>query len=206
MILETLCLGPMQVNCYILAQGKSRQAIIIDPGAEVNKINRVLNKYELTAAFIINTHGHYDHIGCDDKFKVPVYIHNRDSKLLKDPQLNLSGLLALPYHVESEIIGMEDNQIIELEDIQLKVLHVPGHTPGGIALALLEPEGKIVFTGDSLFRSGIGRTDFAGADGPLLLKSIREKLLTLPDDTICYPGHGPSTTIGDEKSNNPFLT
>ena len=205
MILETLSLGPMQVNCYILAKEESGQAIIIDPGAEVNKINKVLNKYSLTPAFIVNTHGHYDHIGCDDKFKVPIYIHSRDAKLLKDPRLNLSGLMSLPYQVDSEIIGMEDNQIIELEEIQLKVLHVPGHTPGGIALVLLKPEGKIVFTGDSLFCSGIGRTDFPGADESLLLKSIQEKLLTLPDETICYPGHGPSTTIGEEKKNNPFL-
>jgi glyoxylase-like metal-dependent hydrolase (beta-lactamase superfamily II) len=206
MILETICVGPMQVNCYILASGAGKSAIIIDPGAEIHKINKLLNEHSLSPSLIINTHGHYDHIGCDDKFKVPIYIHSLDLALLKNPQLNLSGLFALPYHVESEIRGVEDKEVIESGGIQLKVLHVPGHTPGGISLLLEKPKEKVVFTGDSLFCSGIGRTDFAEADESLLLKSIKEKLFTLPDETIVYPGHGPSSTIGEEKRNNPFFT
>jgi glyoxylase-like metal-dependent hydrolase (beta-lactamase superfamily II) len=100
---------------------------------------------------------------------------------------------------------LEDNQAIELQDLQLKVLHIPGHTPGGIALRMIKPTDKIVFTGDTLFCQGIGRTDLAGGDESLLVKSIKEKLLTLSDDTVIYPGHGPSSTIGEERKHNPFL-
>lgn len=205
MILETVCVGPMEVNCYILASREGSPAIIIDPGDQEPKIRRVLDKHKLKPAFIINTHGHYDHIGCDDKFKVPVYIHRQDAALLKDAQLNFSALLALPCRVKSEIRVLEDGSGVGLDDIRLKVMHMPGHTPGGIALLLEKPVNKIVFTGDSLFCQGIGRTDFAGADGPSLIKSIKEKLLVLADDTVIYPGHGQSSTIGEEKRNNPFL-
>ena len=199
MILETVCVGPMQVNCYILASSKNSFCLIIDPGGEERKIRQVLDKHKLKPAFIINTHGHYDHIACDDKFGVPVYIHRQDLTFLKDPQLNLSGLFALPHRIKSEIKVLKDRDTIELDDIELQVLHVPGHTPGGIALLMKKPTNKIVFTGDSLFCQGIGRTDFAGGDQNLLIKSIKEKLLILADDTAIYPGHGLSSTIGEEK-------
>ena len=205
MILETVCVGQMEVNCYLLAPGEGAPTIIIDPGAELGKIKRVLEKHKLTPAFIINTHGHYDHIGCDDKFGVPVYIHRSDSALLKDPGLNLSSVFAMPYEVKSKIEALEDNQIIELQGLQLKVLHIPGHTPGGIALHMLKPDDKIVFTGDTLFSGGIGRSDLEGGDEGLLIKSIKEQLLTLANETIVYPGHGPSSTIGREKKHNPYL-
>jgi len=205
MILETICVGPMEVNCYILASQKNSPAIIIDPGDEEHKIRRVLNKYQLTPGFIINTHGHYDHIGCDNKFGVPIYIHSQDLAFLKDSRLNLSRVFALPYEVKSEIKTVEDKQTIELDDIQLQVVHVPGHTPGGIALLLKKPIDKIAFTGDSLFCQGIGRSDLSGGDESLLIKSVKEKLLTLPDDTVIYPGHGPSSSIGAEKRSNPFF-
>jgi glyoxylase-like metal-dependent hydrolase (beta-lactamase superfamily II) len=205
MILETVRVGPMEVNCYILASAEKSSAIIIDPGGETRKIKQVLDKHALRPAFIINTHGHYDHIGSDNEFGLPVYIHSQDSPLLEDPRLNLSGLFALPYRVKSNIRPLEDNQAIELQDLQLKVLHIPGHTPGGIALRMIKPTDKIVFTGDTLFCQGIGRTDLAGGDESLLVKSIKEKLLTLSDDTVIYPGHGPSSTIGEERKHNPFL-
>jgi len=204
-ILETVCVGSMEVNCYILASREGSPAIIIDPGDQEPKLRRVLDKHKLKPAFIINTHGHYDHIGCDDKFKVPVYIHKKDADFLKNPELNFSALFALPCRVKSEIRVLEDGSGVGLDDIRLKVMHMPGHTPGGIALLLEKPVNKIVFTGDSLFCQGIGRTDFSGADGSLLIKSIKEKLLVLADDTVIYPGHGPSSTIGEEKRNNPFL-
>jgi len=206
MILETVCVGPMEVNCYILASGENSSAIIIDPGGNEGKIRQILDKHKLKPAFIVNTHGHYDHIGCDDKFGVPVYIHNKDLALLKDAKLNLSTLFALPCHVRSEVRTLEDKSVIQLGDIRLKVIHMPGHTPGGIALFMQTPNDKVLFTGDSLFFQGIGRSDLAGGDETLLIKYIKEKLLALADDTIIYPGHGPSSTIGEEKRNNPFLT
>ena len=202
MILETVLVGSMEVNCYILAVEENSRAIIIDPGAEGRKIQQLLDKNKLKPAFIINTHGHYDHIGADNNFGVPVYVHKLDAPLLKEPMLNLSGLFAFAYTVKSEIKFLEDNQIIELDALQLKVMHVPGHTSGGIALLLQRPLNKIAFTGDTLFCQGIGRSDLSGGNEDLLIKSIREKLFTLPDDTKIYPGHGPSSTIGKEKQNN----
>jgi hydroxyacylglutathione hydrolase len=205
MILETISVGAMQVNCYILASSSNASAILIDPGDEAHKIKRILNKHKLKPAFIINTHGHYDHIGCDDKFGVPVYIHNKDLDFLKDPQLNLSGLFARAFKVKSEIRALEENDTIESGDLELKVLHIPGHTPGGIALQMIKPTDKIIFTGDTLFCQGIGRSDLAGGDEAALVKAIKEKLLSLSSDTVIYPGHGPSSTIGSEKKNNPYF-
>lgn len=199
MILETVSVGSMEVNCYILAQKENSRAIIIDPGAQARKIAKVLEKYKLTPAIIINTHGHYDHIGADNELNVPVYAHKLDAPMLKDAMLNMSGLFALPYAVKSEIKFLTDNQIIEQDGIELKVLHTPGHTAGGIALLLRKPESKIAFTGDTLFCRGIGRSDLAGGSQDALIKSIKEKLFTLPDETRIYPGHGPDSTIGAEK-------
>ncbi|MDP2940940.1 MAG: MBL fold metallo-hydrolase [Candidatus Omnitrophota bacterium] len=205
MILEAVTVGPMQVNCYILAAGKDSPAIIIDPGSEPRKIKQVLAGFSLRPEMVINTHGHYDHIGADDAFAAPIYIHAQDGPLLKDPRLNLSGVFGWPYAVKGEIKFLEDNQAIGIAGIELKVLHLPGHTPGGIALQLIEPRGKVVFTGDTLFSRSVGRSDLQGGDGELLVKGIKEKLLILGDDTAVYPGHGPETTIGEEKRGNPYL-
>jgi glyoxylase-like metal-dependent hydrolase (beta-lactamase superfamily II) len=195
----------MQVNCYVLASGEDREAVIIDPGADEAKIKHILKKHKLKPAFIINTHGHIDHIGSDDKFDVPIYIHSQDLALLRDPQLNLSSFLMSAFSVKSKVNVLEDKESIELDQVQLEVIHTPGHTPGGICLLMQRPMNKILFTGDTLFCRGIGRTDFPQADEGLLIKSIREKLFKLSDDTVVYPGHGPSSTIGEEKKNNPFL-
>ncbi|MCK9604005.1 MAG: MBL fold metallo-hydrolase [Candidatus Omnitrophica bacterium] len=205
MILETIRVGVMQVNCYVLALEDNSAGIIIDPGADEQKIRRVLDKHKIKPAFIINTHGHIDHIGCDDKFGIPVYIHSKDAELLRNPELNLSGFLAEPLSVRSQVRTLEDKEEINSGGFKLEVIHVPGHTPGGIALLMKEPETKILFSGDSLFFQSIGRSDFPGADGELLIKSIKEKLLILDDDTVVYPGHGASSTIGREKRRNPFL-
>jgi glyoxylase-like metal-dependent hydrolase (beta-lactamase superfamily II) len=195
----------MQVNCYILASARGSSAIIIDPGAEEKKIRHILEKHSLRPTFIINTHGHIDHIGCDDKFNIPIYIHKDDLALLKDPQLNLSLFLASAYKVNSLIKTLEDQEIIELDKLSLKVIHTPGHTPGGICLLLKSPHNKILFSGDTLFCQSIGRTDFRGADEYTLIQSIKKRLFTLADDTVIYPGHGPSSSIAEEKKNNPFL-
>jgi len=205
MILETVRVGPFDVNCYILAADIGYQAIIIDPGAEEDRIRRVLNKHKLKPAMVINTHGHFDHIGCDDKFAVPVYIHQDDLLLLGDPQLNLSRFIASSYSVESKAKALQDKDKIDLEGLQLEVIHTPGHTPGGICLWLKKPADNILFSGDTLFFQGIGRTDFDGANEKTLIKSIKERLFVLPDETEVYPGHGPASTIGRERKNNSFL-
>jgi len=200
-ILETACVGMMQTNCYILASKEGSLAVIIDPGAEERKVRKLLEKHRLKPAFIINTHGHYDHIAGDDKFGVPVYIHEDDAQMLKDPGLNLSGIFSLGCSVKSEIRLLEDKQRIKLDDIELEVRHMPGHTPGGIALVLRKPQEGVVFTGDSLFCQGVGRTDLAGGNETALIKAIKDNLFTLPDNTVIYPGHGPVSTIGQEKNN-----
>ncbi len=205
MILETIIVGSMQVNCYILACAKGKDAIIIDPGAEVQKIKAVLEKYKLNPAMVINTHGHYDHIGCDDKFGVDIHVHKQDLAMLFDAQLNFSAVFSLAYTVKSEIKALEDKQDIKLDCLELEVIHLPGHTPGGIGLLMKKPEGGIVFTGDTLFYHGIGRTDLPKASQSQLEKSIRERLFVLPNQTKVYPGHGQETTIGEEKNNNSFI-
>jgi len=205
MILEAITVGPIEANCYVLAAKEGGLAVIIDPGAEEKKIRKVMDKHKLHPGIVINTHGHYDHIGADDKFGVPIYIHKEDAPMLKDPMKNLSGLFSLPAQVSSKIIEVKDGDFIEFEGIKLKVIHVPGHTEGGIGLLLEKPKSGILFTGDNLFCQGIGRSDLPGGNPEILLKAIKEKLMILPEGTQVFPGHGPGTSIGMEKNSNPFL-
>lgn len=201
MRIDTLAVGHMQANCYIVSSQKTGNAILIDPGDEYDKINDFLEKNKLTAKLIVHTHGHIDHIQADNEFNLPVYAHKSDLGLLKNPEKNLSSFLSHPFTVKREIVILEDGQSVALDDLRLTVLHTPGHTPGGICLKV----NNAVFTGDTLFAGSIGRTDFPGASEEQLLQSIRDKLINLADDTIVYPGHGPESTMGREKRTNPFL-
>jgi len=207
MILERINVGQLEANCYVLAESAGSGAVIIDPGSEYKKIQKVLNKHNLSPAFVINTHGHVDHIGSDAEFKVPVYIHKLDAPMLKDPELNFSSFFGAPFSVgqDAKILTVDDGDYLELGKIRLRVIHTPGHSPGGISLYLEDGSRKILFTGDSLFAGSIGRTDLAGLRDADLVKSIKGKLLVFPSETIVYPGHGPGSTIGDEVKNNPFL-
>ena len=204
MILETVNVGPMQVNCYILACAQAGLAIIIDPGDQILKIKTILDKYRLKPAMVINTHGHYDHIGSDDEFGVVVYVHKKDLPMLVDARKNLSASFSLDYKVNSEIKTLEDKEIIRLDCLELEVIHLPGHTPGGIGLLMKKPQTDIIFTGDTLFCQGVGRTDLPGGSQQLLEGAIRERLFVLPANTKVYPGHGAATTIGREKSSSLF--
>lgn len=206
MILERLAVGALEANCYILGDEKIKQALIIDPGADSERIKRALDKRKLQAAFIVNTHGHFDHIGADDAFAVPVYIHKEDAEFLVNPEKNFSGITGETFSINSkDIITLHDGQILELGEISLDVIHTPGHTPGGICLLLKKQNPEIIFTGDTLFYAGIGRTDLPQASEQKLIDSIKVRILTLPDDTIVYPGHGPQTSVGKEKRENSFL-
>ncbi len=205
MIIERVCVGALEVNCYILAESEGKDAVIIDPGSDCGKIKQALIKYKLKPAIIINTHGHADHIGCDDDFGLAVYIHKNDAVLLNDPEKNFSSFISESFVVKAKTKEVKDGDIIELGNIKLEVLHTPGHTPGGISLLLRGLEKNILFSGDTLFFHSVGRTDFPGASSEELLRSIKNKLLILPDSTIVYPGHGPSSTIRAEKENNPFI-
>ncbi len=201
MLIEKIVVGEMQANCYVLAEAKNSASIIVDPGADYEDIRAILNKNKLHPKLIINTHGHIDHIGENGQFKIPIFIHRLDSEFLTDPTKSLSLFFGNSKTSPESYRQLEDGQTVELESIKLEVIHTPGHTPGSICLKI----DGVVFTGDTLFFEGIGRTDFPQGDEKRLIKSIREKLFVLPDDIVIYPGHGPSSTIGHERNHNPFL-
>lgn len=201
MRIDIIPVGHMQANCYVVSSQSTKNAIIIDPGDEYGVIKKFLEKKGLSAKFILHTHGHIDHIQADNEFNLPVYVHKGDLPLLLEPEKNLSSFFGNPFKVKLAPKTLQDGEAVVLDDLKLEVLHTPGHTPGGICLR----SDKAVFTGDTLFAGSIGRTDFPGASQDELLKSIRDKLLNLPDNTIVYPGHGPASTIGREKKMNPFL-
>ena len=199
--LKNFTVGPLAVNAYLLADPLTKDACLIDPGADARKIKDFITKNGFNLKFIINTHGHGDHIGANGNFDVPIYIHRLDKDFLTDPKKNLSPLFMFNIRSPAAARLLEDGDVIEVGSLSLKVLHTPGHTPGSISLLL----DGIAFTGDTLFNNGVGRTDFEYGDEEALLNSIKSKLITLADDTIIYPGHGEPSTIGDEKQNNPFL-
>ena len=194
----------MDTNCYVLAAAAGQDAVIIDPGADAGKIEEVLRRHSLRPALIINTHGHYDHIGEDDHFDAPVIVHADDAGMLVEPRRNFSAVFGIAFKVKKQVKHVKDGDSLSAGGVVLRVLHTPGHTAGGISLLVEKPAEHIVFTGDALFAGSIGRTDLGGSEEQLL-KSVRAKLLSLPDDTVVYPGHGPATTIGEERMNNPFL-
>ena len=209
MKIDRLILGAYQTNCYILRDSEAaKDCLIIDAGLEADELVDFLAEHELNPVAVVLTHGHADHIAgvaaLRESFPdIKVYIHKLDAKLLADTKSNLSALAGQPFSVEPADFSLEEDDVIEQAGIKLRVLHTPGHTAGGICL-YSEQEG-IVFTNDTLFADSIGRTDFPDGSMVQLVKNIKEKLLTLPDETIVYPGHGPITTISQEKAGNPFL-
>jgi len=208
MILKTLVVGPVATNCYIVGSESSKRGMIIDPGAEARLILKVVSDLGLTITMIVITHLHFDHVGAlapiKEKTGAKIAIHEAEAE---------AGL-GMFSRMLSSIMGgsfsqppkpdrlLKDGDTIEVNGLRFTVLYTPGHSPGGISLY----GHGIVFSGDSLFNYGIGRTDFPGCSYEELMDSIQNKLMTLPDETIVYPGHGPSTTIGEERRGNPFLT
>ncbi len=209
MKIDTFILGAYETNCYILCEGETaKDCLIIDVGLEPGRLIDFLRQKKLNPVAIILTHGHIDHIAgvavLRTEFpKMKVYIQKLDAGMLTEAQSNLSAMTGAAFSTEPADLVVEDKGVIEEAGIELEVLHTPGHTPGGICL-YSKDEG-IVFTNDALFADSIGRTDFPDGNMGQLVNGIREKLFTLPDNTVVYPGHGPTTTIAREKAYNPFF-
>ena len=207
MIHEILPVGMLQCNCSVFGDEQTREAIVVDPGDEIDRVLGIVRKHALTVKAIVITHAHIDHIGGAQKLKqatgAPVYMNRNDEELRKmlDVQAAWLGMRAVP-QVEIDAPAKDGDSLL-VGAAEVRVLHTPGHTQGSVSL-WLPSEGKLV-AGDTLFRDSIGRTDLPGGDGRQILRSIHDKLLPLPDDTVVIPGHGPNTTIGREKEFNPFL-
>ena len=204
MILKKLVVGPLSSNCYIVGSEASKEGMIIDPGDEAEVILRNVKDLGLEIKSIVLTHGHIDHIGALKEVKeatgAEVAIHTDEGKSLQGQSLSTMLGLSYPTPLPPDRL-LKDGDSIDIGDLHFLVLHTPGHSPGCICLL----EQGVVFSGDTLFNYGIGRADLLGSNYSQLMNSIHTKLMTLPDNTTVYPGHGPDTTIGTERSGNPFL-
>lgn len=209
LIVITNQLGDFMTNCYTVYNAVTRDAVLIDPACNARFLNNILVNEQLNCIAILLTHGHYDHIGALPELmelvghKVPIYASAEEEDVLNDPRKNLSTMLSGQMVTVKADILLQDDQEIELLDTKLRCFLVPGHTKGGMCYYFAE--NGILFSGDTLFARSIGRSDFPTGDGIKLVKSIKEKLMTLPDETIVYPGHNERTTIGKERNANPFI-
>lgn len=204
--IKIVTVGILETNCYILADKEGAIGIVVDPGDEFERIASVIEEAGLNIQYIVNTHAHYDHIGADlelkDRFGAQILIHEADRDMLEDPRLNLS--LKKPRITATGIKAdrlLKEGDIVTAEKIHLEVIHTPGHTPGSICLL----GEDYILTGDTLFAGSAGRTDLPGGSYKDIVESIQGKLKPLPDYLKVYPGHGLSSTMGEEKLNNPFL-
>ncbi len=206
MKIEVIPVGPIDENCLVVFCEKHRAAIVVDPGDMGQKIINFIEDRYLIPKLIINTHCHADHTGAVgalvDQFKIPFLCHEEDEWMLTDSyQHDTAAYLGLKVPPKNDATVKDGEDIDLCEDFLLNVIHTPGHTPGGICLY---GQGMVI-VGDTLFKNSVGRSDLAGGDHPTLIKSIKERLLNLPEETVVYPGHGETTTIGYEKEHNPFL-
>ncbi len=197
--------GPLDTNCYLVYCGETRDCAIIDPGAEAERIFPMIYELGLEPSILLNTHGHLDHIGANrdikDKFGIPLCIHELDKPLLQSNlQSEMSFFLGAKESPPPDRL-LEDEEAITIGKSRLRVVYTPGHTPGSISFL----GDGFLFSGDTLFNGGVGRTDLPGGSTKELEKSIRTRILILPPETIVLPGHGPWTTVGEEKESNPFL-
>jgi len=202
---EKLVVGPLESNCYLVMDNESKETLIIDPGDQDERILACVQANGLKTTAIVLTHSHGDHIGGVAAVKeatgAPILIHRQEADWITDPEKNLSAVLGMPVTSPPADRTLEEGATIPIGKASLRVLHTPGHSPGGLSLYR---EGML-FSGDLLFRESVGRVDLPGGDAAALIESIKSKVFSLPDETIVYPGHGESTTIGYEKQHNPFV-
>lgn len=208
MIHEVISVGLLQCNCSIVGDEASGEAVVIDPGDEIERVQEILARRKLRVKCIIVTHAHIDHLGGLEKLKratgAAAMMHEADFPMYRD----LGGLASLLGVPPPEVVDVDqflkEGDKVRWGSLALEVLHTPGHSPGSLSLHLAGEHARI-FSGDTLFNGSIGRTDLWGGSYRHILNSIRESLLPFPDETAVYPGHGPATTIGDERARNPFL-
>lgn len=207
MIHEILPVGLLQCNCSILGDETSHEAIVIDPGDDIPAIQALLDRHSLTVKTIVITHAHIDHIAGAQKLKqltgAPIFYNENDLPLVKMMDVQASWLRMPVPQVAPPDAPLTDGQNVSVAGISGTVLHTPGHTQGSICLYL--PEHSLLLAGDTLFAGSVGRTDLPGGDSRQLIRSIHDRLLTLADEVKVVPGHGPNTTIGEEREGNPFL-
>jgi glyoxylase-like metal-dependent hydrolase (beta-lactamase superfamily II) len=207
MIHEILAVGRLQCNCSILGDETSREAIVVDPGDDIQRIIALLQRHNLTVKQILITHAHIDHIAGAAKLKTltgaPILYNSNDLPLVKMMDMQAAWLGMPTPEVPPPDDTLDDGRVISITGLTGQILHTPGHTQGSVCLHI--PSENLLLAGDTLFAGSVGRTDLPGGDRPTLIRSIRSKLLSLPGDTTVIPGHGPSTTLEDEKDSNPFL-
>lgn len=198
--------GPVQTNCYFAINIETKEALIIDPGASPERLAEKLRQDQIKPAAILLTHGHFDHADgagrMAELFSIPVYVHEKEKEVLEDPQKNVSWMVGQENTYEADIY-VHDEQELDLAGFHIRVLLTPGHTQGGCCYYL--PYEDTVFSGDTLFAMSVGRTDLPTGSMSEIVRSIREKLMKLPENTVVYTGHGESTTIGTERMYNPYL-
>ncbi len=207
MIIKGLVVGPVGANCYVIGDGQSKEGAIIDPGDEPERILQVVRETSLQIRFIIATHGHFDHSAATKRLKEELetdFLLHRDDL----PYVRRSKQKAQEWGIFIEQVPdpdryIKDGEVLKLGALELKIIHTPGHSPGGISIYI--PAENVLFSGDTLFQGSVGRTDFDGGSMEVLTSSIKKSLYTLPDSTIVYTGHGEPTTIGDEKIHNYFV-
>lgn len=209
MLIEKMALGPFQCNCSILACETTKEAIVVDPGAEAERILESLREKGWKPKYLVHTHAHLDHVGGTEGLHrsthAEVCLH-RDDTFLYDNVAMQAALFRLPsFTVPPVTHYIEDRDVLNFGKYKMEVLHTPGHTPGSVSFYVSSEAGPQVFTGDTLFMGSIGRTDLWGGDMPTILRSIQDKLLGMEDEALVHPGHGPETTIGEERRHNPFL-
>jgi len=215
MIYIKLPVGLLQCNCAIVGDPKTREAIVIDPGDEVERILGLLGRYKLSVKAIVSTHAHIDHVGGLAKLHqytgAPVMMHRDDLPLYHSMEMQAAFLGIQPPELTEVDHLLKEGDALGWGGFQASVIHTPGHTPGSVSLYMPKDGGQIIltqphlFAGDTLFAGSIGRTDLWGGSLEQIMESLKEKVLQLPEETLVHPGHGPGTTIGQERATNPFL-